>query len=174
MAKKMARLYRALLELETQFLSYHDHDFKPAHPTLNIGIVRTLEDHIFISGTCRLPPVVTNEIYEGWMAQLKSRCEDIGADLRITDYKRPYRTDSQSDFVHGCLEELREMGLPTKMQTQSSTNEACLWSRIGIECISFGPGKREGNIHTPDEHVAIEDLKKSVEFYRRVIERFCL
>jgi succinyl-diaminopimelate desuccinylase len=174
MSKKVATLYRALMELETQFLAYQDHDFFPSHPTLNIGLIRTFEDHVFISGTCRIPPVVTNEIYEGWMATLKRKCEAVGADFRVTDYKRPYRTDVDSIFVKGCLEELQEMGLSTKTITQSSTNEACLWSRIGIECISFGPGQREGNIHTPQEHVAVDDLKKSVEFYRRAIERFCI
>jgi acetylornithine deacetylase/succinyl-diaminopimelate desuccinylase-like protein len=174
MSKKVALIYQTLKELETQFTAYQDREFTPSHPTLNIGLVRTFEDHIFISGSCRLPPVVTNEVYEGWMARLKSKCESVGAEFRITDYKRPYRTDENSAFVRGCLEELQEMGLSTQIQTQSSTNEASLWSRIGIDCISFGPGQREGNIHTPKEHVAIDDLKKAVEFYRRVIERFCL
>ncbi|MEZ0390952.1 MAG: M20 family metallopeptidase [Pseudobdellovibrionaceae bacterium] len=174
MSKKVSTLYRAILEMETQFLSYQDPDFTPSHPTLNIGLVRTFEDHVFISGTCRLPPVVTQEIYDGWMALLKKKAESVGADFRVTDYKRPYRTNENSPFVKGCLAELDEMGLSTQTGTQSSTNEASLWSRIGIECISFGPGVREGNIHTPQENVAIDDLKKSVEFYRRVIERFCL
>lgn len=174
MSKKVATLYRAILELETQFLSYQDLDFTPSHPTLNIGLVRTFEDHVFISGTCRIPPVVSHEIYDGWMAFLKDKADLVGANFIVKDYKRPYRTDEKSSFVKGCLEELKEMGLSTNITTQSSTNEASIWSRVGIECISFGPGTREGNIHTPKEHVALEDLKKSVEFYRRVIERFCL
>ena len=174
MARKVAVIYQTLKELETQFASYPDRTFTPPHPTLNIGLVRTFEDHIFISGSCRIPPVVTNEIYEDWMAHLKFKFESVGAEFRVTDYKRPYRTDENSVFVRGCLEELAEMGLPSEIQTQSSTNEASLWSRIGMDCISFGPGAREGNIHTPKEHVDIDDLKKAVDFYRRVIERFCL
>jgi succinyl-diaminopimelate desuccinylase len=173
-SKKLTTVYRSLRELETDFISYQDHDFVPSHPTLNIGLINTFDDHIFISGSCRIPPIVSNEIYEGWMATLKRKCESVGADFRVTDYKRPYRTDDSSVFIKGCMDELKEMGLSTLATTQSSTNEACLWSRIGIECVSFGPGQREGNIHTPREHVAIDDLKKSVEFYRRVIERFCL
>ncbi len=174
MTKKIGLIYQTLKELETEFLAYQDRQFTPSHPTLNIGLVRTFEDHIFISGSCRLPPVVTNEVYESWMARLKSKCQSVGAEFRVTDYKRPYRTDENSVFVRGCLDELKEMGLSSQIQTQSSTNEASLWSRVGIDCVSFGPGQREGNIHTPHEHVAIDDLKKAVEFYRRVIERFCL
>lgn len=174
MSRKMATIYRALKELEVQFLSYNDRDFVPSHPTLNIGLVRTFEDHVFISGSCRIPPVVSNEIYESWMNSLNARCASVGAQFRITDYKRPYRTDENSAFVKGCLAEMGELNLSVKPATQSSTNEASLWSRVGIECVSFGPGAREGNIHTPKEHVAVDDLKKAVEFYRRVIERFCL
>ncbi len=174
MARKVALIYQTLKELETEFTAYPDRTFTPPYPTLNIGLVRTFEDHIFISGSCRIPPVVSNEIYEAWMARLKSKLESVGAEFRITDYKRPYRTEENSVFVRGCLEELAEMGLSREIQSQSSTNEASLWSRVGIDCISFGPGSREGNIHTPKEHVAIDDLKKAVEFYRRVIERFCI
>jgi acetylornithine deacetylase/succinyl-diaminopimelate desuccinylase-like protein len=174
MSKKLAAIYRALMDLENQFLAYQDRDFNPSHPTLNVGLVRTFEDHIFLSGSCRIPPIVTNEVYEGWMMGLRRKCEAINAEFRVTDYKRPYRTDENSIFVRGCVAELEEMGLSPKTTTQASSNEASLWSRTGIECISFGPGIREGNIHTPKEHVLIDDLKKAIEFYRRVIGRFCL
>ena len=77
-------------------------------------------------------------------------------------------------LVRGCLQELSDMGLSDQVITQSSTNEASIFSRIGIECVCFGAGKREGNMHTPHENVAIEDLQKATEFYKRIIERFCL
>ncbi|GIL18810.1 MAG: hypothetical protein BroJett040_25610 [Oligoflexia bacterium] len=174
MSSKLARLYRAILNLEELFLQFRDNGFNPPHPTLNIGIIRTHADHVFLSGSCRLPPVVTNETYERWMKGLQEVCQKIHADFKITDYKRPFKTDENSIFVRGCLSELKAMGLSDKIGTQPSTNEASLLSRVGVDCISFGPGVREGNIHTPHEHVSIQDLKRAVEFYKRVIERFCL
>jgi succinyl-diaminopimelate desuccinylase len=174
MSKKLATVYRAVKDLESEFLQYQDAEFVPSHPTLNIGLIRTYEDHVFVSGSCRLPPIVTNDIYEGWMSRLKTVVQAVGGEFRVTDYKRPYRTERQSMLVRGCLAELETLGLSTECISQSSTNEASLWSRVGIECVSFGAGKRDGNIHTPNEHVAIDDLKKSIEFYQRVIERFCL
>lgn len=174
MSIKLRKIFACLRQLESEFVKYTDLDFVPQHPTLNIGLIRTFDDHIFLSGSCRLPPAVSNEVYEEWMRSLKSTCEGVGGDLRIVDYKRPFRTDESSRLVRGCLSVLNEMDLPVKVKTQSSCNEASLWSRIGVECISFGPGVREGNIHTPQEHVLIDDLKKSIEFYRRVIGRFCI
>lgn len=174
MAKKLSKIYSVIKALESEFLQYQDAEFLPSHPTLNIGLIRTYEDHIFLSGTCRLPPIVTNDIYEKWMSRFKNVVQETGGDFRVTDYKRPYKTERESMLVRGCLAELEAMGLSTECTSQSSTNEASLWSRVGIECVSFGAGQRDGNIHTPNEHVAIEDLKKSIEFYQRVIERFCL
>jgi succinyl-diaminopimelate desuccinylase len=92
----------------------------------------------------------------------------------ISDYKKPYSTKENSVLINVCRDELRKMDLPDQPTTQSSTNEASLWSRIGIECVSFGPGVREGNINTPNEHVAIRELEMSIDFYKRIMTRFCL
>lgn len=173
-AKKVANIYRAIKAMELEFLSYKDNDFHPSTPTLNIGLIRTNEDDIQISGSCRIPPIITHEVYEGWMDQLRVVCEKNGAIFRVNDYKKPYRTEMNSILVKGCLDELRALGLSDKPITQPSTNEASIFSRIGVECVCFGPGKREDNVHTPQEHVAVADLEKAIEFYKKVIERFCL
>lgn len=173
-ARRIQTIYKSIQELQSEFETHKDTEFFPAHPTLNIGVIRTYEDHIFISGSCRIPPNVSHSIYEGWMRKLQSLCEGQGAQFKVTDYKKPFRTPVNSILVKGCLDELRRMNLADQCRSQPSSNEASIFSRVGIECVCFGPGRREGNIHTPQEHVAIEDLKKATEFYQRVIERFCL
>lgn len=171
---KVIKIFAAVKGLENEFQKFVDEDFFPAEPTLNIGLIRTYEDHVLVAGSCRIPPIITNEIYESWMERLRMVCESNGAQFRVTDYKKPYRTEDKSPLVKGCREELRAMGLSEELTTQPSTNEASIFSRTGIECLCFGPGKREGNVHTPLEHVALEDLNKAIGFYRRAIERFCL
>jgi acetylornithine deacetylase/succinyl-diaminopimelate desuccinylase-like protein len=174
MTKRLQVVYQAIKSLEKEFKDYHDPEFFPSHPTLSIGIIRTYEDHVFLSGSCRIPPNITQSVYEGWMRKLQSVCEAQASIFRVTDYKKPFRTMPNSILVKGCLDELRHLGLPHQCMTQPSSNEASIFSRVGIECVCFGPGVREGNIHTPNEHVAIDDLKKTISFYERVIERFCL
>ncbi|MBX2987968.1 MAG: M20/M25/M40 family metallo-hydrolase [Bdellovibrionaceae bacterium] len=173
-APKIRRIHEAVRELEREFQAYKDPDFLPDTPTLNIGLIRTEEEHVQFSGSCRLPPLITQETYEKWMENLRRVCADLGGYFRVTDYKKPFRTPAQSILVKGCLDELRALGLPDRVTTQASTNEASLFSRTGVDCACFGPGSRENNIHTPDEHVRLEDLHRATEFYRRVIERFCL
>lgn len=173
-SKKISNIYRAIKLLELEFLDHKDDEFHPTTPTLNIGVIRTNEDDIQISGTCRIPPIVTHKIYEGWMDRLRQICDENEAIFRVIDYKKPFRTETNSILVKGCLDELSSMGLSNQPISQSSTNEASIFSRIGIDCVCFGPGKREGNVHTPQEHVALEDLESATQFYKKVIERFCL
>lgn len=172
--KKLANIYLAIKAMELEFMKHKDNEFHPSTPTLNIGVIRTTEEEIHLAGTCRIPPIITQDIYEGWMEKLRDTCEKNSATFRINDYKRPFRTEKSSLLVEGCMDELKKLGLQQKPVTQPSTNEASIFSRLGIECVCFGPGKREGNVHTPNEHVAIADLLSAIEFYKKIIERFCL
>lgn len=173
-APKIRAIHQAVKNLEREFSGHRDPDFVPATPTLNLGWIRTHADHVHVAGSCRIPPIIPQATYEKWMADLGKICADVGAEFTVTAYKRPFRTEATSPLVRGCLEEMRSLGLNETLATQASTNEASLFSRVGIECVSFGAGRSEGNIHTPTENVVLDDLKKSIEFYRRAIERFCL
>lgn len=173
MAKKLNRIAALIEDLQSEFLQYSDEDFSPAHPTLNIGRVRTFEGYVDIEGDVRIPAIVSNETYESWMEKATKTCHNVGAEFQVNYYKRPYRTSPESPLVKGALAELSVMNRSSLTGTHSSTNEASLFSRVGIDCISFGPGLRDGNIHTPNENVKVEDLKAATEFYFRLMERFC-
>lgn len=171
---KLNKIYRALQEVENDMMRYQDNEFEPHHSTLSVGIVRTSEDSIMLGGSCRILPNVTQEQYESWMNAIQKVCEECGAQFRITDYKRPFRTNENSMLVKSALNTLEKMGVKSKCITLASTNEASLFTRLNMECICIGPGIREGNVHTPEEHVKIEDLEKATLFYEQMLEKFCL
>lgn len=170
---KLNKIYRALQEVENEMKQFQDDEFEPNHSTLSAGIVRTFEDSILIGGSCRILPNITQEQYESWMNKIQKVCEESGAQFRITDYKRPFRTNENSILVKAAQAVLEKMNLDTRCMTLASTNEASLFARLNMDCICFGAGVREGNVHTPEEHVKIEDLEKSMQFYERMIEKFC-
>lgn len=174
MAKKLNHVFAAVLRLQAEFLFHRDLDFSPPHPTLNLGAVRTRDFGVEIVGTVRIPPGITNETYESWMKSFRGECQRVGADFRVSDYKRPYRTDANGNFVRTLRGVAKDLGFSTETGTHSSTNEASLFHRVGIECVSFGAGAREGNIHTPDERVKLSDLRKAVEFYEGLMARMSL
>ncbi len=171
---KIARIMNAVTDLEKKFLEFSDPEFDPAHATLNIGLVRTYEDFVKFSGCCRLPPTVSNEVYEKWMELLRSTCDEVGAVFRVTEYKQPFRTEANSPLVEVCLAELGQLGLSSTCGAQSVANEANVFSRFGIPCVVVGPGRGVGNSHAPNEHVRIEQLHQAIQFYRGVLERVSL
>ena len=151
-----------------------DESFEPAHSTLSLGIIRTTDDSLRLGGSCRILPSITQEQYESWMKKIQTACEEVGAQFVINDYKRPFRTNENSVLIKAAQSILSKQGLESNCTALASTNEASLFSRLGIECICIGAGVRDGNVHTPQEHVKIEDLDKVTQFYEQMVERFCL
>lgn len=171
---KLNKIYRVLQEVENDMKELTDTAFEPVHSTLSMGIIRTTEDYIRIGGSCRILPNITQEQYEIWMKKIQSICIEVGAEFKITDYKRPFRTQENSVLIKAAQSLLNKQGLDSQCRSLASTNEASLFSRLGIECICIGAGARDGNVHTPEEHVKIEDLSKMISFYEQMIERFCV
>lgn len=199
--RKITRILRAIETVERRFQDFQDSEFNPPAPTLNIGLIRTYEDDVKLTGCCRLPPTVSDEVYEEWMAILRSACHEVGAVFRVTDYKPPFRTPLSSSFVKVCQDVCQEVGRDrdrsdgiesgTEIEewppgepgqisptpdcgAQSVANEANVFSRFGIDCIVFGPGRGVGNSHAPNEHVKISQLHEATRFYKAVLERVCL
>lgn len=171
---KLKKLIDEMEVLQNQMKEILDPDFEPHFSTLSVGIVRTKSDHILIGGSCRILPSVTQEVYEKWMNSFQTACVQLGVEFKLLDYKRPFRTPEDSVFVKAAQSELKKWGLDSRCYSIPSTNEASLFSRINIECLCLGAGKREGNVHTSNECVNIEDLERSSQFYFKMMERFCL
>lgn len=68
---------------------------------------------------------------------------------------------------------LKYSGLPTRWAAKGTCTEAGQYQRKGIPALVFGPGASVGNIHRPNESVAVADLHRAVRFYRTLIELWC-
>lgn len=177
MARKLVRIRSAIKKVEAEFPRFPDPQFSPSDPTMNIGMVRTLEDHVKIGGCVRLPPTVSQADYEAWMQVLREACAQEEAVFRIGDYKQPFRVAETSPLLKVCRQVADKMrvgaALDTTQHTQAVANEANVFSKFGYDCLVWGPGQGVGNSHTPNECVRIQDLHEATVFYRRVIEQFC-
>lgn len=171
---KISQIVRAIAVVEAEFIKFSDPAFEVPAPTLNIGVIRTYEDFVKISGCARFPPTVSNEDYERWVGYLRDVCESNGAVLRVSEYQRPFRTSLSSSIVKSCQAELGSIGLPTHWGAQSVANEANVFSRFGISCVVIGPGQGVGNSHAPNEHVKVAQLHTATRFYKGVLERVCI
>lgn len=173
-AEKITRIWKEVSALEKEFVKYKDDQFIYPYPSLNIGQVRTLEDAVVATGSCRIPPTVGQEVYESWMKRLDEACREVGAEFAVLDYKPPFSSNERSPFVVGCqdlAEKLRGGVNKTKL---AAATEASVFQRLGIECVVFGAGESVGNSHAPNESVSLDDLELAKTFYLRAMERFCL
>ncbi len=174
MTQKLIRIRTAIKKVEEQFRRFPDAEFLPQEPTMNIGMIRTFEEHVKISGCVRLPPTVSQNDYEGWMRDLRDACVVEGAVFRIGDYKQPFRTAANSKLVEVCKSVLVEMNLNAALGAQAVANEANVFAKFGLDCAVWGPGQGVGNSHTPNEYVRLSELDRATEFYRQVISRMCV
>ncbi len=171
---KIKALLDAIRVCEADFKNYPAQQFEQPLATMNIGMIRTFEDHISILGSCRFPPSVPQEVYENWMKQLEAACSEQGANFALKDLKRPFALNQDSEFAQALKTISKKMGLPTEVCALNTTTESSVFSRAGIECVAFGPGTSFGNSHEPNERVLLSELQQATDFYRHAIERFCI
>lgn len=195
MIHKLNSVAQLIKNIELQMHDIHDEEFTPHHSTLSVGVIRTEEKHVRIGGSCRMVPKVRQEDFERWIHYLTAECQKIGAEFKVIDYKRPFRTPENSVFIKTAISEIKNLFNDSKGQLDAikprslaSTNEASLLSRRGIECFCIGAGFRAELPHKSDsggfggvdsgqilpERVSIRDLELMGQFYQRMVERFCL
>jgi succinyl-diaminopimelate desuccinylase len=173
-SQKLVRIRAAIKKVEAEFRKFPDPQFMPQEPTLNVGMIRTFDDFVKISGCVRLPPTVSQSDYESWMQLLRDACAVEGAVFRIGDYKQPFRTQPKSKLIDTARAVLAEMGLDAAPAAQAVANEANVFAKFGLDCAVCGPGQGVGNSHTPNEYVRITELEQATTFYRRMIDAMCL
>lgn len=171
---KIARIRGEFLELEKKLQEHREEGFFPPYPTMNLGMIRTSDEDVKITGSCRLSPTISDSVYEGWMKSLAEACNSLGATFRVTDYRKGFQTSPIAKFVVESQKILKEMGLSQVPIKMTMATEASVFSRLGVECLVWGPGRSVGNSHAPNESIQLSSLNQATEFYKRAVERFCL
>ena len=142
--------------------------------TLNIGMIRTYNDHIKLIGCVCWPLAVKEEIYLQWMDDLKTCCQSLDGVFRVIDYKKPFCENKDSEFSQTCFEVIKKHHRQSEILTQPVTCEANVFHKFGMESFVFGPGQREGNSHSFGESISIESLNKASLIYKDLVQRLCI
>jgi acetylornithine deacetylase/succinyl-diaminopimelate desuccinylase-like protein len=80
----------------------------------------------------------------------------------------------EHDLVKMCQEAMMNSQIEPLLDKKATSTEAAQYFQAGYEAVVFGPGKSQGNSHSPNEHNLLEHLEKATLFYERLIERACL
>ncbi len=105
--------------------------------------------------------------FEKIFAKLKQRNPEFDAEVIVVREAGALETDKNCDFVKdlcSCLgiSETKAVGF---------TTDGPYFASLGAPVVIFGPGKPQ-LAHKPDEYIDISDLKKAVEYYKKIILKF--
>jgi acetylornithine deacetylase/succinyl-diaminopimelate desuccinylase-like protein len=171
---KLVRLAREIQKLDREFLNFEDVVFSPSHPTLNIGMLDTREDYLWLSVSIRVTPNISHDQLTAWLDRLKKIAELSGSKFKPQRISPAALTSLSSELVVGAQEILKSMRQPSEPITKASGTECSVYRKYGVDCIVFGPGVSIGNSHTANEFNFLSQLETASLFYGRCVTRFCI
>jgi acetylornithine deacetylase/succinyl-diaminopimelate desuccinylase-like protein len=168
---KVKKVKEVADSLKQEFAKYPE-EKSGAVTTLHVSSIKLAgNDHVVIKGMCRLVAAVPNEVAEGWMDTLREVCGSLGAEFRMTAFKRPFLANRKTDFYQFVSEAVEEHSFE-RFCSEPTASEANIFQRFGIESVIFGPGKPVESGQVVDESIDLSDIEAAKDFYSSVLRRW--
>lgn len=156
-----------------------DNEFQPPYSTQSFGKIKQIQSGLELTFDLRLLPSLSVQDIE---THLKEGIQKIAKAYPILNLsiQRSHAVPgldlpADSPWIQTCRDALVEIGHNAPEIIKSSTaTEATFYHQSAYDCLAFGPGKIQGNSHSPNEFVEIKELEKAIQFYEKIIERTCL
>jgi acetylornithine deacetylase/succinyl-diaminopimelate desuccinylase-like protein len=164
--------------IASDFERVKDDSYDPSYSTVNFGKLRQIPGQINMNFDLRLlPDLVVEDIEKHIQDGIKAIASKYPA-LNVTAVKERMNPGLnmtlEHDLVKICQEAMTHAQIEPLLAKKATSTEAAQYFQAGYESVVFGPGKSQGNSHSPNEHNLLEHLEKAVAFYERLIERACL
>lgn len=148
------------------------------HPLIGRGAVTPLfiqggERALVIPDRCALHldfrwlPGIPQETF---MREIEEVLARHAAAWQILDPSPPFETPADAPLVQWMAEALTEARLPVRLGGMPSWTDAEPFARHGAQAAVFGPGTL-ALAHTPEEHIAIADLRSAAEVFIALLRR---
>lgn len=172
--------------LLSELISYkfkYDENEILGHPTMNISTIKggvktnVVPDKCSITIDMRTVPGMDHkEIvkdFEKIIEKLSNEIDDFKADIKILNDRAAVETKANHPFVKLAEEIVKEeFGRDIKAQGVNFYTDASIFLPAKqIPCIFSGPGDAS-MAHQPNEHITIDSLMESVQFYIAMIEKY--
>jgi len=151
-------------DLARNFATLHDPVL--GSPTISVGTIRGGSKTNIIPDACEasvdmrfIPAQFTADLADRLSSQLRTVCPDVEIDFPLAP---PLFTDP----AHPLIAKLGECG--AKPVGAPWFCDACFFAERGMPAVALGPGTI-AQAHTKDEHIAVADLEKGVEFFQRFL-----
>jgi acetylornithine deacetylase/succinyl-diaminopimelate desuccinylase-like protein len=155
------------------FLATHRNpSFDPPHTTGNIGVIRTHADGtVEIEFDYRLIPETDTKALFSIFQKIGASVP--GAAVEEIRSNPPLNMPPDSEIVRRVGDAQGACGLARAFVVKSGNTEGAIFHDMGAQAVITGPGQAVGNIHAPNEHNEVSQLKKAVEFYAAFLRPFC-
>jgi acetylornithine deacetylase/succinyl-diaminopimelate desuccinylase-like protein len=178
--KAMRALNFKILNLynDGEIFSLKDDSFSPDYSTFNLGLLKQTEHSIDLFYDFRiLPDISVEKVNEKLKSIANDLCREFPDLIIKATQKRVNLGFNMKPGVHfvrtaSLIQE--KLGIKSGLKKKSTSTEASLFYNEGCDVIVFGPGKSEGNSHSPNEYNTIEQLELAISFYENLIKSFCL
>jgi acetylornithine deacetylase/succinyl-diaminopimelate desuccinylase-like protein len=161
---KLLKLHEATIRAAYRMRAIKASDFYPEHSTFNIGTIRTYADGIKMSGSCRLVPTDSLDVYKNWLSLFKEEVSLFGGVMDLVEYREPMSTGLESQWVN---ELSRDLNLEIS-KNGASCNSGNLTSRLGIPTVLFGPGVSRELTAQANESIDIDSLDRATALYEKI------
>ncbi|MDP3882322.1 MAG: M20/M25/M40 family metallo-hydrolase [Nanoarchaeota archaeon] len=143
------------------------------HPHLTISMIKGGTAQNSTAGNCDITlsrrmtmDETIKETYEEIKDIIDKECTE--AEVSVIFEGEPFHTDKNSSFIKDIAKISRDFLGPTEFNFKKSWTEAAIFSKWG-ETVIFGPGD-ESECHKSNESIAIDDLIKFTQIYKKLIE----
>ncbi len=148
----------------------------PKSHTWNLGLAERRGRGLRVLFDVRYPPGVSPDgITAAARRTLEGICRKAGVrlDLRVERNNPPLAGPLRGEAARVLRRVLRRNGLSARFAEKRTCTEAGVYSRWGVRAAVWGPGRSRGNIHRPNESVALSDLARAARFYKDLLEEWC-
>ena len=168
---KIINTFELLDEIQQILYQHEDLEYDPPHSNFNIGTVKTEANSVIMRVAFRMLP---KSDFKFTLDKIQSELNKVGIEVILERDQPPMYVSKESFIVQKSKEILEQLNIPPNLLTKPTSTEAAHYQQFGAEAVIFGSGRSEGNIHKPNEFNYISQIEKSVLFYEKVIESFCL
>ncbi len=155
-----------------------DDTYDPSFSTMNFGQLKqrmgSLDMHFDIR---LLPDFSADELVKKVQAGVQAiaaRYPNLNLGV-VRERTNPSLNMSLEDpLLRICRESMAEAGIEPSFMKKATSTEAAQYFQAGYPAIVFGPGKSQGNSHSPNENNLLDQMEKAIDFYEKVIEKVCL
>ena len=156
--------------------NYHNPLFTVAYPTMNLGCIHGGNNPNRICGQCELgfeirplPGMDMGKLQQTIRERIMPYEQKNGVSISLNHYNVPaYSAAPDSKLAKIC-----ETLTNHTSEAVSFATEAPYLSQLGMDVMVLGPGNIE-QAHQPDEYLALDRIKPTVNFLSQLISRCCL